>query len=125
MIEHIGVEKIMEANQIIEERKVKLVAAVANFCDPETYHTEEDLLVISSEVIVAVGYHPKHASKSTSFEKESIPKMTRLLQHSKVKANRRNRLGPLHKRKRLGLSNAVDQEDNALHTNQTGSCNSL
>ena len=46
----------------------------------------DELLGIPSEVIVAVGYHPKHASRSKAFENNSLIKMSRVLQNPKVKA---------------------------------------
>ena len=62
--------------------RVKLVGAVANFCDPATYPTLDIVRQLNQEgVLVTVGLHPKDANEVTD---ETLGRMRTLLKRPEV-----------------------------------------
>ncbi|KAL4228772.1 hypothetical protein ACF0H5_011814 [Mactra antiquata] len=79
-------EDILSRVIVKESKRVTLTGAVAIFCDPKTYPTEEGLADLPEHIPVGIGYHPRHAQINHGIGKGNVEDIKRLLQHPKVVA---------------------------------------
>ena len=78
------ISSILQSASSPDDTKINIVAAVANFCDPDSYPRLAQLSTLPQDLLVAVGLHPKHAYRSQAFLKSAFREMDRLLADPKV-----------------------------------------
>jgi TatD DNase family protein len=81
-----GLDEVLATVPVDPDKKITLKGAVAIYCDPRTYPTEQDLLDLPSHVSVGLGFHPKHASYSVSRIDDEVRQFRRLLRNPRVVA---------------------------------------
>ena len=83
---HLPIHEALDSSGVEEQKRVNLVAVVANFCDPDTFPTDKRLAEFPPEVIVTAGVHPKHARRSSHYIQEAVSKLQHLLRNPRVVA---------------------------------------
>ena len=81
-----GLEDIVSQVPVDDDKRVRLVGTVAVYCDADTYPSEQSLLDLPGDMVVAVGLHPRHARDKVSSMDRDIRRMVRLLQNPRVTA---------------------------------------
>jgi len=87
LMEYAAVGNVQEAIKLGEvepNRDLKVIAAVANFVDPEKFPTPEFLHTLPSNLMVTIGIHPKAANRSKGFLRSALDKLRQLLEHPRV-----------------------------------------
>ncbi|XP_052259027.1 uncharacterized protein LOC127863522 [Dreissena polymorpha] len=75
---------ILNAGPVDAEQRVQVEGGVAVYCDPATYPTGSEISTFPRTIAVALGIHPRHASRSTRTIKEWLERLERLLLRSDV-----------------------------------------
>jgi len=81
---YLPVREALDSSEVEESRRVTLEAVVANFCDPETYPSDQTIAEFPPEIILTAGIHPKHARRSRNYVHNAVSGLERLLRNSRV-----------------------------------------
>ena len=79
-----NVSEVLKFGEVEPNRDLKVIAAVANFVDPEKFPTPEFLHAFPSNLMVTIGIHPKAAIRLKGFLRSALDKLRQLLEHPRV-----------------------------------------
>jgi len=77
-----NVSEVLKLGEVKPNRDLNVIAARANFVDPEKFPTPEFLHALPSNLMVTIGIHPKAASRSKGFLRSALDKLRRLSRRS-------------------------------------------
>lgn len=81
-----SLDDIIQQAPVDENKKISLVGAVAIYCDPRTYPTDQYLQQMPQQISVGLGFHPKHAKNSVARIEDEVRQFRRLLRNPRVVA---------------------------------------
>ena len=77
------IQDVLDSTPVEKGKEVELIGTCASFCDPNNYPSKRELDALPDNMVVALGFHPKHSKNELD---RCWPKIVKLLSHPNVTA---------------------------------------